>query len=58
VLNYDLMAGSERTEKRIAVEHHTKLIDALAAGKADAARDALKSDIESAFQHILAKQFS
>jgi DNA-binding GntR family transcriptional regulator len=58
VLNYDLMAGSERTEKRIAVEHHTKLIDALAAGNADAARDALKSDIESAFQHILAKQFS
>jgi len=58
VLNYDLRAGSERTDKRIAVAHHARMIDALAAKDADAARDALKSDIESAFQHILAKQFS
>ncbi|NGM88765.1 GntR family transcriptional regulator [Parapusillimonas sp. SGNA-6] len=58
VLNYDLRAGSERTEKRIAVEHHARMIDALADGDAEAARSALRSDIDSAFQHILAKQFS
>lgn len=58
VLNYDLRAGSERTEKRIAVEHHASLIDALAGNDPHGARCALKNDIESAFQHILAKQFS
>lgn len=58
VLNYDLRAGSERTRKKIAVEHHTRMIAALERGDARLAREALHSDIESAFKHILAKQFS
>lgn len=58
VLNYDLRAGSERTQKKIAVEHHARMIAALEKGDARTARKALHSDIESAFKHILAKQFS
>ncbi|MGB3291245.1 MAG: GntR family transcriptional regulator [Burkholderiaceae bacterium] len=58
VLNYDLRAGSERTQKRIAVAHHARMIDALERGDAEQARQALHDDIESAFQHILTKQFS
>lgn len=58
VLNYDLRAGSERTRKQIAVEHHARMIDALEKHDAKAAKEALQSDIESAFQHILTKQFS
>lgn len=58
VLNYDLRAGSERTRKKIAVEHHARMIAALERGDARLAREALHSDIESAFKHILAKQFS
>src|SRR3546814_19576047 len=57
VLNYDLRAGSARTQKKIAVAHHTHMIDALEQRNARLARKALQSDIESAFKHILAKQF-
>lgn len=58
ILNYDLRVGSERTENKIAVAHHTKMIDALEAGDGGSARDALHSDIRSAFDHIFSKQFS
>ncbi|RTZ44545.1 GntR family transcriptional regulator [Candidimonas sp. SYP-B2681] len=58
VLNYDLRAGSERTEKKIAVEHHASLIKALEEKNPVEARTALCTDITSAFQHIYAKQFS
>ena len=58
VLNYDLRAGSERTKNKIAVGHHTKLIDALEQHDAERAKQALRADIEGAYTHILAKQFS
>jgi DNA-binding GntR family transcriptional regulator len=58
VLNYDLRVGSERTEKKIAVEHHAQLINALATGNGPAARQALCGDIESAYRSIWQKQFT
>lgn len=58
ILNYDLRIGSERTENKIAVAHHEKMINALEAGDASSAREALQSDIRSAFEHIFSKQFS
>ncbi len=58
VLNYDLRGGSERTEKKIAVEHHQKMIDALRERNPSGARQALHDDINSAFNYIHAKQFS
>lgn len=57
ILNYDLLAGSQRTSKKIAVAHHEKLINALEARKPTAARKALHDDINSAFKYILGKQF-
>ncbi|AEC21328.1 GntR family transcriptional regulator [Pusillimonas sp. T7-7] len=57
ILNYDIHAGSERTIKKTAYEHHTRLIDALESRDAQAARQALQSDIKSAYQHILEKQY-
>lgn len=58
ILNYDLRIGSERTKNKIAVAHHEKMIIALEAGDAGLACEALQSDIRSAFDHILNKQFS
>lgn len=58
VLNYDLRAGSDRSKKRTAVRHHARMIEALERQDARAARKALHQDIDSAFRHILAKQFS
>lgn len=58
ILNYDLRIGSERTLKKIAVQHHSDLIKALERGDAAAARLALCGDIESAFRSIFQKQFS
>lgn len=58
VLNYDLRIGSERTRDRIAVGHHTRMIDALEAGDAAGAREALWQDIQSAYRHIVAKQYA
>ncbi len=58
VLNYDLQAGSERTEKKIAVDHHHKMIAALEEKNPAKARQALRDDIKSAFKYIYAKQFS
>ncbi|MYN13411.1 FCD domain-containing protein [Pusillimonas sp. TS35] len=58
VLNYDLRAGSERTRNKTAVVHHTHLIDALEAGNAAGAAKALRQDIDSAYQHIVAKHYA
>jgi len=58
VLNYDLRVGSERTRDRIAVGHHAHMIDALEAGDAAGAREALWRDIQSAYRHIVAKQYA
>ncbi|WP_353150005.1 GntR family transcriptional regulator [Pollutimonas bauzanensis] len=57
ILNYDLLAGSQRTSKKIAVAHHEKLINALEARQPAAAKKALHDDINSAFKYILRKQF-
>lgn len=58
ILNYDLPIGSERTFKKIAVQHHEDLIKALEIGDGDKARRALCGDIESAFQSIYQEQFA
>lgn len=58
ILNYDLLVGSERTSKKIAVAHHEKLIDALEARNPSAAKKALHGDIKSSFEYILSKQFT
>lgn len=58
ILNYDLRAGSERTQKKTAVEHHNRMITALEEKKPDEARQALHDDIKGAFDYIYAKQFS
>jgi len=57
ILNYDLLMGSERTRDRTAVGHHRRMIDALEAGDAAAARDALRQDIQSSYQHIVSKHY-
>lgn len=58
ILNYDIRAGSERTQNKTAVDHHINMIDALEQGKAAKARQALHNDIKGAFDYIYAKQFS
>ncbi|WP_233208155.1 GntR family transcriptional regulator [Pollutimonas subterranea] len=58
ILNYDIRAGSERTQNKIAVNHHIKMIDALEQGIPAEARQALHNDIKGAFDYIYAKQFS
>jgi len=58
ILNYDLRAGSERINQRIAVGHHARMLDALERGDAATAREALQQDIESAYAHILTKQYT
>lgn len=55
ILNYDLRGNSARIQERAAVEHHGALIGALARKDAAAACEALRSDIESAAQHIITK---
>ena len=54
ILNYDLRAGSPRTKERTAVAHHERLIDALERGDAAAAVEALRGDIQSAADCIVA----
>ncbi|MGB6008562.1 GntR family transcriptional regulator [Castellaniella sp.] len=58
ILNYDLREGSERTRARTAVGHHTHMIDALEAGDAVGAREALWQDIQSAYQYIMARRYA
>ncbi|HUH61001.1 MAG TPA: GntR family transcriptional regulator [Candidimonas sp.] len=58
ILNYDIHVGSQRTDKKTAVVHHTNLIDALERRDPTAAKMALKDDIESAYRHILEKKYA
>ena len=53
ILNYDLRSGSSRIEKRAAVDHHSKLVEALQRGDGIKARNALQGDIESAAEFIV-----
>jgi DNA-binding GntR family transcriptional regulator len=63
ILNYDLRSGSKRLEPRTIVDHrrrlvktlghHGKLIKALKARDAEAAKAALKKDIETATEFIV-----
>lgn len=55
ILNHDLRAaGSERVTQRTAVAHHSRLVDALQRRHAAQASAALRGDIESAADFILA----
>ncbi len=53
ILNYDLRSGSRRVRDGAAVSHHGRLLDALRRRDPDAAREALKGDIESAADFIV-----
>jgi len=63
ILNYDLRSGSKRLETRAIVDnytrllktvnHHTSLVEALKKQDSNAARAALKSDIENAAQFVM-----
>jgi DNA-binding GntR family transcriptional regulator len=53
ILNYDLRSGSKRVGERVAVKHHSKLLDALRRRDSDAACAALRGDIESAAAYIV-----
>jgi DNA-binding GntR family transcriptional regulator len=55
ILNYDLRGNSTRIKERTAVNHHAALIAALERNDPSAAVEALRADIESAAQHIIAK---
>lgn len=54
ILNYDLRSGSARVKERTPVAHHERLIAALAARDAAAAVQALRGDIQSAADYIVA----
>ncbi len=53
ILNYDLRSGSSRIGQRIAIAHHSRLMDALRRRDAEAARSALQGDIGSAADYII-----
>ncbi|MFT5962920.1 MAG: DNA-binding GntR family transcriptional regulator [Burkholderiaceae bacterium] len=53
ILNHDLRAGSARINERVAVSHHSQLVDALRRRDSEAARIALQGDIDSAAQFII-----
>jgi len=53
ILNYDLRSGSARVHERVAVAHHAHLVEALKRRDADAARLALRGDIEGAAEFIV-----
>lgn len=57
ILNYDLRMGSERTRNRTAVNHHVRMLDALEARNPAGVREALWQDIQSSYQHIIAKHY-
>lgn len=57
ILNYDLRNGSERTINKTAAGHHAKMIDGLKNGNAQMAIQGLRDDINSAYEHIMAKQY-
>ena len=53
ILNYDLRSGSGRIDNRTAVDHHSKLIEALKRKDGVGARAALQEDIESAADFLV-----
>lgn len=53
ILNYDLRSASSRVGQRIAVTHHSALTQALERRDPEAARRALRGDIESAAEFIV-----
>jgi DNA-binding GntR family transcriptional regulator len=53
ILNHDLRAGSRRIAERVAVTHHTALVQALARRDGVGAREALQCDIRSAAEFII-----
>ena len=53
ILNYDLRSGSGRIDNRTAVDHHSKLIEALKRKYGVGARAALQEDIESAADFLV-----
>ena len=58
VLNYDISSSSERTRDRIAAGHHARMIDAVEARDPPSASAALRDDIGTAYQYIIATQYS
>ncbi|MEI2416323.1 GntR family transcriptional regulator [Orrella sp. JC864] len=54
ILNYDLRSGSARIRERTPVAHHQMLIDALARRDSAGAVAALRGDIQSAADYIIA----
>lgn len=58
ILNCDLRNGSEQIFSLTAIKHHQQLIEALMAQDKKAARQALFFDIETAYQHVIKKQYS
>lgn len=57
ILNYDLRNGSERTRNKTAVGHHAQLIEGLKTGNIKLAKQGLRNDIQSAYEHIIAKHY-
>lgn len=54
ILNYDLRSGSPRVKERTAVTHHKRMIAALDKGDTVGAGEALRDDIQSAANTIIA----
>jgi len=57
ILNYDLHSGSERTQNKIAVGHHKKMIDGLREKDPATAMEGLHNDIQTAYEHISMKTY-
>src|SRR5699024_6168817 len=57
ILNYDLHSGSERTQNKIAVGHHKKMIDGLREKDPGMAIEGLHNDIQTAYEHISMKTY-
>jgi DNA-binding GntR family transcriptional regulator len=53
ILNYDLRSGSSRIGQRTAVSHHSRLVEAIQKRDSEAARAAVRADIESAADFIV-----
>ncbi|OZI39230.1 GntR family transcriptional regulator [Bordetella genomosp. 1] len=54
ILNYDLRTESSRVIKGVPADHHARIVAALRDGDAAGAERALRGDIESAAEHIIA----
>lgn len=58
ILNYDLRQGSERIQNQTAVRHHAQIIAGFRARDVQMAREGLRNDISSAYEHILLKHYT